>query len=564
MKFSKPQMMKDNILTNNRIPFIAIALVYASGAFLEVMDIDEAQYAAISREMAATGEWLQVKDRGENYLDKPPLLFWLAALTFKLLGVSNFTYRLVPVLVSLLGIYATYRFTLLYYSRRAAYSAALIIASSMAFFLMHRDVRTDTMLTGWVIFSIWQISEWLALKTSGKKGGWLYLLGGGIGLGCALLAKGPIGLAVPVLAFSTHFIYKRQWLNFFRPQWLLLLLIVAAMLAPMVWGLYTQYGIEGPYFYFWKQSFGRITGENEWVNDVNIFFQAQNFLWSFLPWVIFFAAALVFQLRRFAGGQLVEAVSLGGFLLPFFALSLSRYQLPHYTFVVFPLGAVLTGVYADYLMEHATQSAFKVMRFVQSLLGFLLCLAALLLVFWATPTREWWFWSGWALLFFLWSWFSFSPRTAMQSLLGPSVIGIITACTTLNIQVYPELFRYQGGSAVGNYVLQNNIPVNRLWALSRLTDNNRELFMHSLDFKVQHVVPMLKSAEEVIPQLEGGSCYIYTDTLGMQELEQLPVKVRSLQSFEKYHISMLTPEFLNPQTRHTVTQRVFLAEVKKQ
>lgn len=556
--------MKNNILTDSRIPFIAIALVYTAGAFLEVMDIDEAQYAAISREIAETGEWLQIKDRGENYLDKPPLLFWLAALTFKLLGVSNFTYRLIPILVSLLGVYATYRFTLLYYNRRAAYSAALIIASSMAFFLIHRDVRTDTMLTGWVIFSIWQISEWLSLKAAGKKGRWLYLLGGGFGLGCALLAKGPIGLAVPVLAFATQFVYQRRWSDFFRPQWLLLLLIVAAMLAPMVWGLYAQYGMEGPYFYFWKQSFGRITGENEWVNDVDIFFQAQNFLWSFLPWVILFVAALVFHFRQLVRRQAVELISLGGFLLPFFALSLSRYQLPHYTFVVFPLGAILTGVYADHLMAHAAQAEFKVMRFVQSLLGFLLCIAALLLVFWATPTREWWFWSSWALLFFLWSLFSFSPQTVMQCLLGPSVTGIITLCATLNIQVYPELFHYQGGSAVGNYVLQNNIPVNRLWVLSRLTDNHQELFMHSLDFKVQHVVPKLKSAEEVIAQLNGGSCYVYTDTLGVQELQQLPVKVRLLQRFEKYHVSMLTPEFLNPQTRHTVTQRVFLAEVKKQ
>jgi 4-amino-4-deoxy-L-arabinose transferase-like glycosyltransferase len=557
-------MTKDNILTNSRIPFIAIVLVYVSGAFLEVMDIDEAQYAAISREMAATGEWLQLKDRGENYLDKPPLLFWLAALTFKLLGVSNFTYRITPILVSLLGVYATYRFTLLYYSRRAAYGSALIIASSMAFFLMHRDVRTDTMLTGWVIFSIWQISEWLAWKAFGKNGGWLYLLGGGFGIGCALLAKGPIGLAVPVLAFTAHFVYKRQWLNFFRLQWLLLLLIVVFMLAPMVWGLYTQYGIEGLYFYFWKQSFGRITGENEWVNDVDIFFQAQNFLWSFLPWVILFVASLVFHFRRLINGQAVEAVSLGGFLIPFIVLSLSRYQLPHYTFVVFPLGAVLTGVYADYLMEHTTEPSFKIMRFVQSLLGFLLCVAALLLVFWATPTRDWWFWSGWALLFFLWSLFSFSPRTVMQSLLGPSVVGILTLCATLNVQVFPELFHYQGGSAVGNYVLQNNIPVSRLWVLSYLTDNHQELFMHSLDFKVKSVVPRLKSADEIVAHAATGTCYVYTDTLGMHKLMELPVKVRPLQTFEKYHISMLTPEFLNPQTRHTVTQRVFLVEVKQQ
>ncbi|WP_448518846.1 ArnT family glycosyltransferase [Rhodoflexus sp.] len=556
--------MKTNFLTDGRIPFLIIALVYVAGAFLEVMDIDEAQYAAISREMMESGEYLQLKDRGNDYLDKPPLLFWVSSLMFSIFGVSNFVYRLVPILVSLLGVYATYRFTLLYYSRRAAYSAALIIASSMAFFLMHRDVRTDTMLTGWVMFSIWQIAAWLQVQSKEQGSGWLYLLGGGFGLGCALLAKGPIGLAVPVLALATHFVYHRQWANFVRPQWLLLLLIVAAMLAPMVWGLYAQFGNEGPYFYFWKQSFGRITGENDWANDVDIFFQAQNFLWSFLPWVILFVVALVFHVRRALVGNAVEMIALGGFVLPFIALSLSRYQLPHYTFVVFPLGAVLAGVYADYLMENRDRAAFKIMRFVHSLLGFLLCVAALLLVFWVAPTREWWFWTGWTGLFFVWCWLSFSPRTVLQSLLGPAVVGIITACAALNIQIFPELFRYQSGSVVGAYVIENNIPKERLWILSRLTGENRELFPHALDFKVQRIVPKLKNPEEILTHIKSGTCYVYTDTVGIRELAQLPVKMRILQTFEKYHVSMLTAEFLNPQTRSTVTQRVFLAELKKQ
>ncbi|MCS6967011.1 MAG: glycosyltransferase family 39 protein [Cytophagales bacterium] len=547
---------------NNSLPFVAIVLVYIVGAFLEVMDIDEAQYAAIAREMMHSGQWLEIKDRGQDYLDKPPLLFWVAGASFLVLGVSNFTYRLGPLLVSLLGIYATYRFALLYYTYRAAYCASLVIASCMAYFLMNRDVRTDTMLTSWVIFSIWQIAAWLKGKEQAKNF-WYYLLGGGWGIGCAMLAKGPIGLAVPTLAFASHFIYKKQWKNFFRLEWLILAAMVALILSPMIWGLYKQHGYEGLYFYFWKQSFGRITGQSEWVNDVNIFFQAQNFLWSFQPWVILFAVALVFHLKLAMQRQSVELISLGGFLLPFLALSLSRYQLPHYTFVVFPLGAVLTGVYVDFLVQQASTSWFKVMQFVQSLVGFLLCIASLLLVFWATPTQAWWFWSGWALLFFLWLWFSFVVKEPLQNLLGPSTVGILTACAVLNIQFYPQLFAYQAGSTVGKYVIENQLPSERVFILSKLSGNHQELFAHSLDFKLQRTVPSLNSASEILPYLEQGACYIYTDTVGVKELHSLPLKTRILKTFEKYHISMLTPEFLNPETRNRVTQRVFLVEVKK-
>ena len=44
---------------------------------IPLIDIDAAQYASMSREMAGSGNYLQLYDLGKDYLDKPPLLFWL-------------------------------------------------------------------------------------------------------------------------------------------------------------------------------------------------------------------------------------------------------------------------------------------------------------------------------------------------------------------------------------------------------------------------------------------------------------------------------------------------------
>jgi hypothetical protein len=71
--------------------------------FNDVMEVDASQYAAMSREMLESGNYLQLFDRGQNYLDKPPLLFWVSAMSFKLFGISNFSYKLPSVLFSLLG-----------------------------------------------------------------------------------------------------------------------------------------------------------------------------------------------------------------------------------------------------------------------------------------------------------------------------------------------------------------------------------------------------------------------------------------------------------------------------
>jgi 4-amino-4-deoxy-L-arabinose transferase-like glycosyltransferase len=60
---------------------------------IPLMDIDAAQYASISREMLERNSFLQIYDLGKDYLDKPPMLFWLSALSMKIFGISDWAYR---------------------------------------------------------------------------------------------------------------------------------------------------------------------------------------------------------------------------------------------------------------------------------------------------------------------------------------------------------------------------------------------------------------------------------------------------------------------------------------
>lgn len=69
---------------------VLVALwVFLAGATSDVIDVDAAQYAAISMEMVQTGSYLQVFERGHDYFDKPPLLFWVNAGSFVLFGLNN-------------------------------------------------------------------------------------------------------------------------------------------------------------------------------------------------------------------------------------------------------------------------------------------------------------------------------------------------------------------------------------------------------------------------------------------------------------------------------------------
>ena len=67
----------------------------AAMALIPLMDTTEARYGEIARKMAALNDWITPwHDHGQPFWGKPPLSFWLTALSFKLLGVHEFSARL--------------------------------------------------------------------------------------------------------------------------------------------------------------------------------------------------------------------------------------------------------------------------------------------------------------------------------------------------------------------------------------------------------------------------------------------------------------------------------------
>src|SRR5258706_3358494 len=55
---------------------------------------DEGRYSEISREMAASGDWVTPRLNGLKYFEKPPLQYWATAAAFKAFGESEASARL--------------------------------------------------------------------------------------------------------------------------------------------------------------------------------------------------------------------------------------------------------------------------------------------------------------------------------------------------------------------------------------------------------------------------------------------------------------------------------------
>ena len=147
--------------------YYLLPLVYLLGFVPDIMDIDAAQYANMSREMLQRGDFLHFYDMGVDYIDKPPLVFWTAALCMKIFGINNFAFKFPSFLAALLAIYSTERLARVYYSEQIARTSAWILATSQALFLITNDCRTDTLLMGFVAFAMWQLA--VAFRTNEKS-----------------------------------------------------------------------------------------------------------------------------------------------------------------------------------------------------------------------------------------------------------------------------------------------------------------------------------------------------------------------------------------------------------
>jgi 4-amino-4-deoxy-L-arabinose transferase-like glycosyltransferase len=560
--------------------FGAVLGVYILGAFLDVMDVDAAQYALMSKEMMESGNYLQVTERSKDYLDKPPLLFWFTSLAFSLFGVFNFTYRIFPILSTVLGAYATYRLGKLFYDDKVGKLAALTMVSSQGFFLIHHDVRTDTMLVNAIAWAIWQLAEF------NKSQKLSYLLGAFVAIGFAMLAKGPIGLMVPVLAFATDFAMKRKWAWFFRWQWLLGLVIVLIVLAPMVYGLYYQYdnqpdkvmfgnkNTSGVYFYFWKQSFGRLTGENDFVRgtgeiDKDYFFFVHSFAWSYLPWALLFFWAFgqdtlnLFR-KRFKINENEESLTWGGLIFPFIALSFSQFKLPHYIYVVFPLATIITAKLLAKIIYQPTQ--IRTFKITNGLLIFtiiiLILIAQLLAWFCFSPTQalDYLIVILSELIFVIAFYFIFKSKNRFQQIIFPALFTILGINVLLNGHIYPRLLEFQSGSVIARYA-RYELKVNPKRFYAILKNNDDGIYVHSLDFYSEKTLAgEIKDEKEFLEIAKTGKCWIYTDTQGLKAVESLGQNVKILKQTNRFHITQLNATFLNPNTRQQELKPTFLLE----
>ncbi len=165
-----------------------------------LLEPDEGRYAQIPKEMLENDAWVVPTLQGEAYLDKPPLMYWLVALSYRAFGVSPEAARLIPALCVHLTILAVYLIGRRSVGERAALWAAMLLSVAPGFVCVARMLLLDGLLTLCVTVSV--LCGYEAVRSGTFRAGWWMAAAVASGLG--FLTKGPIS---EILLFVPLWVY---------------------------------------------------------------------------------------------------------------------------------------------------------------------------------------------------------------------------------------------------------------------------------------------------------------------------------------------------------------------
>jgi len=321
------------------------------------MDDVDAVQAQIARNMLDSGDWVIARLDGVPYLEKSPLIYWLIAASYRILGVHDWAARIPVALAAVLLSWVTWRYGHWAFGRAGMY-AGLSLATCVGLFLFTRIQIPDVMLTLTVCLAFWSFQRAIDPEEP-HAGRWAALLA--VSLGIGLMLKALIAVVVPAGGIFFYLLLTRQL--FSREVWRKLhvvsgTFIILAIAAP--WHLIatlrmppyldlTMHSGRGEYrgffwFYFINEHVLRFLNLR-YPRDYNTVpraaFWLLHLLWLF-PWSVYFPAAarLSYRAEDRAGRTRVLALCWAGFLLVFFTFSTTQ---EYYSMPIYPALALLLG-----------------------------------------------------------------------------------------------------------------------------------------------------------------------------------------------------------------------------
>jgi 4-amino-4-deoxy-L-arabinose transferase-like glycosyltransferase len=199
---------------------------------VHLFDWDEINFAEISREMLVLNDYLRIHIDFEPFYQKPPLFFWLQALSMRLWGVGEYAARFPNAVFGLITIYSLFLIGKKLKNAAFGWTWALAFIGSILPFIYFKSGIIDPVFNLFIFLSIVYLFE---TKENGQL---KYIILAGIFAGLAILTKGPVAILIIGLVLMVVWIkYKFRW--FIAPGFMLVFAATIIMTTLMWFGLET-------------------------------------------------------------------------------------------------------------------------------------------------------------------------------------------------------------------------------------------------------------------------------------------------------------------------------------
>lgn len=230
-----------SLLANRRFLFLFVALVSGIVIFHRLNEAylggDDTYYSEIAKEMVRTGDYLTPHNGGfvDFHTSKPPLLYWMNALSGKLFGFTSGAMRLPSAALGFCGVIALFFFVSRYAGPYPAFISALVLTFTQQYLYHARSAVTDGPFT--VFFALSLMAFYAAAAE--KKNTLYYAMG--FFLGCAVMTRQLPGFFIlPVIA--AYIVLAKEYGILKNPHFYGALALAAAVILPWHLIMYARHG----------------------------------------------------------------------------------------------------------------------------------------------------------------------------------------------------------------------------------------------------------------------------------------------------------------------------------
>ena len=219
----------------------------------------EGHFGGVGYEMLRRGDWVTPTLNGAPYLNKPPLLYWLVASSYTLFGVTEWAARLPLALAGWLGTIIAWKWARELWGVEAGRTAAAMLSVTLGWFIFTHQLLIDILLATLVLGSYYSL--WRLLWTNS----WRYFFGLYSLLGLCVLAKGLLGIVLPLLGCIGVAVSRRSGI---RIRFVQGTAVSLAVILP--WFIAVERANPGfLVYFFYNEHFQRLF-DNRWPPDYEV------------------------------------------------------------------------------------------------------------------------------------------------------------------------------------------------------------------------------------------------------------------------------------------------------